>query len=948
LKDWKEKRLLKKRKRKKKRRMMPDAGAFWRNPLKYAALFLAAVVLCVSSFSQTSDDCLMCHGDKGFSVQRGQRKMDLFVDKNALSKSMHKGLDCVNCHSALEKSEFPHVENVPPVVCASCHDTEGKEFDESLHGKAFKKGDPLAPSCKECHGYHNIISTRDKNSVVAPIKIPYLCGKCHREGSPVQLQRDIPQDRIIENYSESIHGEGLLKKGLSVSATCASCHTAHHILPHTDPKSSISRANIANTCTKCHAEIELVHKKVIKGALWEKEANVLPACPDCHQPHKVRNVYYEMGMADNDCLLCHQKREIRSSKDGRSLYIEGSEVRSSTHSKIACAQCHVEVSPTHKRACETIKEKVKCDACHEEIGQEFLSSTHGQLYLAGDTNAPTCKECHGTHHVLKHKDSASPSFPTNIPTLCARCHREGEKAALKYTGTEKDIVKHYTESIHGKGLLKSGLTVTATCADCHSPHHELPADNPESTVNPANLPKTCGKCHNGVYEKFEKSIHATAKTDKKLPTCKDCHASHTINRADLDNFRFDIMEKCGKCHEDIAKTYFDTFHGKASRLGFAKAAKCYDCHGSHDILPISNPDSHLSRRNIVETCRKCHPQATRRFAGYLTHATHHDPKKYPFIFYSFWFMTILLVGTLAFAGIHTLLWLPRAFQMRSSHKREKEPAAVLIRRFTSKESTLHILMIISFLSLSITGLTLKFSYTAWAQPVSKLLGGFETTGIIHRAAALLMFSVFVAHVMDLLTKKRKESGSLMKLVLGRNTMIPNLRDLREFIGTILWFLGKKKRPDYGRWTYWEKFDYFAVFWGVFIIGSTGLMLWFSEFFTKFLPGWLINVATIIHSDEALLATGFIFTVHFFNTHLRPEKFPMDTVIFTGGLAEEELKTDKPDEYKYLVESGLIEKQKMENLPPHRMKAAKIFAWTALALGFFVILWIVYAMLFAYK
>ena len=122
------------------------------------------------------------------------------------------------------------------------------------------------------------------------------------------------------------------------------------------------------------------------------------------------------------------------------------------------------------------------------------------------------------------------------------------------------------------------------------------------------------------------------------------------------------------------------------------------------------------------------------------------------------------------------------------------------------------------------------------------------------------------------------------------------------------------KPEYGRWTYWEKFDYFAVFWGIFIIGSTGLTLWFPVFFTRFLPGAFINVATIIHSDEALLATGFIFTVHFFNTHLRPEKFPMDTTVFTGRMALAELKRDKRKEYDALVASGELEQHLAEPLP----------------------------------
>ena len=114
-------------------------------------------------------------------------------------------------------------------------------------------------------------------------------------------------------------------------------------------------------------------------------------------------------------------------------------------------------------------------------------------------------------------------------------------------------------------------------------------------------------------------------------------------------------------------------------------------------------------------------------------------------------------------------------------------------------------------------------------------------------------------------------------------MVPTWRDVREFSATMTWFFGRGPRPRYGRWTYWEKFDYFAVFWGVMIIGSSGLLLWFPEFFTHVLPGWTINVATIIHSEEALLAAGFIFTIHFFNGHLRPEKFPMDPVVFTGRM-----------------------------------------------------------------
>ena len=160
-----------------------------------------------------------------------------------------------------------------------------------------------------------------------------------------------------------------------------------------------------------------------------------------------------------------------------------------------------------------------------------------------------------------------------------------------------------------------------------------------------------------------------------------------------------------------------------------------------------------------------------------------------------------------------------------------------------------------------------------------------------------MVGIFITHIVDLFRRKKREYGSWKALLLGPDTMLMNKKDLQDVRDSFKWFVGMGPRPQYGRWTYWEKFDYFAVFWGMIVIGSTGLTLWFPEFFTLVLPGWALNVATIIHSDEALLATGFIFTVHFFNTHLRPEKFPMDMVIFTGRMDVEELKEDKPEEYR---------------------------------------------------
>ena len=258
------------------------------------AVLLSASVAFAADGAEQSEICLACHGDKSMTVKQGGKTISLFVDGKRFAPSVHGALGCTACHADLEGKDLPHGKPAK-VNCGTCHTEEQGLYAKSLHGKAAARGDPLAPRCVNCHGNHDIVPVKDKRSALAPLKIPFVCGQCHQEGTPVQRNRNIGQHNILANYTESIHGEGVLKMGLTVSATCVSCHTAHSILPHTDPNSSIARRNIAATCTKCHGNIEIVHQKTIRGELWEKEANVLPACVDCHQPHKIRNVFYDYG-----------------------------------------------------------------------------------------------------------------------------------------------------------------------------------------------------------------------------------------------------------------------------------------------------------------------------------------------------------------------------------------------------------------------------------------------------------------------------------------------------------------------------------------------------------------------------------------------------------------------------------------------------------------------------
>ena len=243
------------------------------------------------------------------------------------------------------------------------------------------------------------------------------------------------------------------------------------------------------------------------------------------------------------------------------------------------------------------------------------------------------------------------------------------------------------------------------------------------------------------------------------------------------------------------------------------------------------------------------------------------------------------------------------------------------RRFTIGQRYLHGFLAGTFLACAITGLTLRFSNTAWATAFARSIGGFGTVRFFHLFNALVMTVAFLAHVFQILYRiiVRKEYG----LLWGPNSLVPSLKDFRDLLAQFKWFFHRGPRPNFGRYAYWERIDYWGVFWGMAIIGISGYAMWFAPAFARILPGWSLNVALLLHGEEAILAMGWIFIIHFFNTHLRPESFPMDLVIFSGSVTEEELKVRHPDEYRRLVESGELEKLRV--LPPPRW--LKNFGWS---------------------
>lgn len=269
---------------------------------------------------------------------------------------------------------------------------------------------------------------------------------------------------------------------------------------------------------------------------------------------------------------------------------------------------------------------------------------------------------------------------------------------------------------------------------------------------------------------------------------------------------------------------------------------------------------------------------------------------------------------------------------------------VYIKRFNPFHRVLHIVVAVSFIGLVASGMPLRYSHAPWASWLMKLFGDYQNAGLVHRVCAVVTFGYFTVHILYVLyyiVVLRRFRFNLF----GPESLVPRPKDIIDIYNSLMWFIGKGPRPEFDKWTYWEKFDYWAVFWGVGMIGVSGLILWFPEFFGRFFPGWIFNVATVIHSDEALLAAGFIFTIHFFNTHLRPEKFPMDTVIFSGRLTMEELRKERPLEYQRLAEENKLNSYITSEPKSSILISGVIFGFATVFAGFFLLILIILGQLF---
>jgi formate dehydrogenase gamma subunit len=455
----------------------------------------------------------------------------------------------------------------------------------------------------------------------------------------------------------------------------------------------------------------------------------------------------------------------------------------------------------------------------------------------------------------------------------------------------------------------------ASCTDCHGAHELQLPSNPNSKINRFNIPKTCSTCHADIYAKYIESVHGQGflAGAQDAPICTDCHSEHAIKAPTnpTSSVYSAVVSKtlCAECH-DVAKianrygmstavvsSYLDSYHGLAMRGGSLVTANCASCHGVHDILPSSNPKSSINKKNLPETCGKCHPGVTNEVTKGRVHV-YGSSETNKIDYYVTIFYYSLIFATIGGMLLHNGLDFKKKFVAVIQGKREQHPGQLIGREFerlTINERIQHFFLMGSFTMLVYTGFAMKFPEAWWAAPLIRWEGAFAFRGLLHRIAASILIGLAFFHVIYLITTKRGH-GQV-------NALIPKLKDLQDVIHMFKYYLGiAKDKPKFERYNYIEKAEYWALIWGTIVMSVTGFTLWFADISLRFLPKWILDVSLLIHFYEAVLASLAILVWHFYFQFFDPHVYPMNTTCITGKMSEDNFKEEHQLEYERLTKS----------------------------------------------
>ncbi len=603
----------------------------------------------------------------------------------------------------------------------------------------------------------------------------------------------------------------------------------------------------------------------------------------------------EHKLKNEDCLACHSDSTLTKGENGKTvtLFVDSDKLKHSIHgSMFSCVDCHKDVKSL---AHETPPKKIACADCHSDAQQAYSQSLHAKAAKSGGP-AAACQDCHGeAHQIVGADDPKSPVAHANVPVTCGKCH--GQKFLMESNGESAQPFVSYQQSIHGRAIEK-GSTKAAVCTDCHGAHQILAASDAQSPISKFKVPETCGKCHSVIRQTFNTSIHgqAIAHGNSLAPVCTDCHGIHSIKGHKDPNSPVAEQnlsrDTCARCHDGVrlsqefgvpgnrVSTYMDSYHGLAMEGGSVVAANCSSCHGVHNILPSIDPRSTINRANLEVTCGKCHKGVTQKFI--LTRVHLEDgvhPKDLGSNAVKWVRIVYILLIWLVIGGMllhNVILWRSKALARRGMQN-------PMMTRMTTHQRWQHLILLVSFIILVITGFALKFPDSWFAE----ILGmGEHLRSVVHRVAGVVLIAAGIYHVFYLIAAREGR-----RLVCD---LAPRPHDLFDALRTVLYYLGLcKQKPAFGRFNYAEKAEYWALVWGTALMGLTGIMLWAKVWVGDLLARWWVDVATTIHYYEAILATLAIVVWHFYQVFFDPDVYPMNWAWWDGKMPVEHYKHEHP-------------------------------------------------------
>jgi cytochrome b subunit of formate dehydrogenase len=562
-----------------------------------------------------------------------------------------------------------------------------------------------------------------------------------------------------------------------------------------------------------------------------------------------------------NCLMCHRFRGLaRVDKEGdyRLFYVDETLFSRGPHARVSCKGCHTDIEKIpHDNA-----KPVDClRSCHIEEPTREIIFTHAKVQDALQDSV----------HALISQDGTPRNSPEDFPQ-CKDCH---------------DIPLFRPVSIFKQTRAGVSERAISRCTVCHSDENFV----------------------RYFYSHVTTRLHKARDPREVVNMCAGCHGDPAFAR------RHGLS--------DVVSSYLETYHGKAVLLGSSLSPDCLDCHARkdsvHEMRAEADPRSSVHSENHPSTCRTedCHSSASPAFASFDVHANR-DFRTHPLEFGIGLFFVIATLGILLPILTMNVLGLVR--ELIPSHQAEEEVERLTklaekkavaeggIRRFRLALRIQHAFLVVVFVVLCLTGFPMKFPEARWSPFLYDLFGGIHGAPIVHRIAGVALLVGFALHIVLILVnvgrslKQKGQRGlkAWISAILAL-PMIPKWRDLSDLFTWVKYvFFLSPKRPAYGHFSWKEKLEYLGLFWGIPLLGVTGILLWAESLSSHILPGWALNVAYLAHTYESLLAVAHITLVHIPGVLGRPGVSPLSSMVLTGKISPRALAEEHGGEVSSFV------------------------------------------------